>query len=111
MFYALIRKEVLIMAKAKANYKVKGNTVIANVSALTDEELAVVKKYIALGFELKEAPKQKTKTVAEMREELAVDANALKEFNKLYSAKAVKGETAPFFNACKYYNNWKKAQK
>lgn len=111
MFYALIRKEVLIMAKAKANYKVKGNTVIANVSALTDEELAVVKKYIALGFELKEASKQKTKTVAEMREDLAVDADALKEFNKLYSKKAVKGEKAPFHLACKYYNEWKKEQK
>ncbi len=99
------------MAKSKAHYKVKGNTVIAKVSDLTDEELAVVKKYLTLGFELKEASKQKTKTVDEMREELAVDANALKEFNKIYGAKAVKGEKAPFFSACKFYNDWKKAQK
>ena len=99
------------MAKAKANYKVKGNTVIANVAALTEAELAVVKKYLALGYALKEASKQKTKTVAEMREELAVDAAALKEFNKIYATKAVKGEKAPFFNACKFYNNWKKEHK
>lgn len=99
------------MAKAKANYKIKGNNIIANVSALTPEELDVVKKYIALGFVLKEASKQKTKTVAEMREELSVDADALKEFNKLYAKKAVKGEKAPFFLACKFYNDWKKEQK
>lgn len=99
------------MAKAKANYKVKGNNIIANVSALTEEELAVVKKYLALGFVLKEASKQKTKTVAEMREELAVDAEALKEFNKIYARKSVKGEKAPFFLACKFYNDWKKGQK
>ena len=99
------------MAKSKSNYKVKGNTVIANIAKCTDEELAVIKKYLALGFELKEPSKQKTKTVSEMREELSVDAEALKEFNKLYGKKAVKGEKAPFFNACKFYNEWKKAQK
>lgn len=99
------------MAKAKGNYRVKGNTVIADINALTEKEMEVVKKYVALGFTVKEAPKQKTKTVAEMREELSVDAEALKEFNKLYSAKSVKGEKAPFFKACKYYNDWKKAQK
>ena len=99
------------MAKSKANYKVKGKTVVANVSALTDEELKIINKYLALGFELKEASKQKTKTVAEMREELSIDADALKEFNKLYSKKAVKGEKAPFHLACKYYNEWKKEQK
>lgn len=99
------------MAKAKGNYRIKGKTVIADVSALTEKEMEVVKKYVALGFEVKEAPKQKTKSVAEMREELSVDADALKEFNKLYQAKAVKGEKAPFFQACKYYNDWKKAHK
>lgn len=99
------------MAKSKANYRVKGNTIIADISALTEEELAVVKKYLALGFALKEASKQKTKSVAEMREELAVDAEALKEFNKIYARKAVKGEKAPFFLACKFYNDWKKGRK
>ena len=99
------------MAKKKANYKVKGNTIIANVSALTPEELAVIKNYLALGFVLKEASKQKTKTVEEMRAELNADAKALEKFNELYGKKAVKGEKAPFFLACKFYNDWKKEQK
>ena len=99
------------MAKSKANYKVKGKTIIANVAKCTSEDLEVIKKYLELGFELKEPSKQKTKTVAEMREELSIDADALKEFNKIYSAKGVKGESAPFFKACKFYNNWKKAHK
>ena len=99
------------MAKSKANYRIKDNTVIANMATLTPEDIEVVKKYLALGFVLKEKSKQKTKTVDEMRADLSVDAEALKEFNKLYGKKAVKGEKAPFFEACKFYNKWKKEQK
>ena len=104
-------KGSITMAKSKSNYKVKDNTVIADISALTPEELEIVKKYLALGFVLKEKSKQKTKTIEEMREDLAVDSDALREFNKIYGKKAVKGEKAPFFDACKFYNNWKKEQK
>lgn len=94
-----------------ANYKIEGNTVVANIAKLTPKEIAIVNNYRALGFELKEAEKPKGKTVDEMRAELAVSPEALKEFDKIYHTKAKKGEKAPFFIACKFYNDWKKEQK
>ena len=111
MMYIIQEKGSILMAKSKANYRIKDNKVIADVSALTPEELAVVRNYLALGFVLKEKSKQKTKTVEEMRADLNKDAKALEEFNRLYSTKAKKGEKAPFFLACKFYNEWKKEQK
>lgn len=40
------------------NYKIVGNKIIAKVGNLTDKEVAAVKNYIKLGFELEE-PKKK----------------------------------------------------
>lgn len=94
-----------------ANYKVEGNVVYAKIAKLTSEDISAINNYRALGYELKEVEKPKGKTVAEMRADLNADAKALEKFNELYGKKAVKGEKAPFFEACKFYNEWKKAQK
>lgn len=36
----------------RKSYEVQGNKVIAKIEALTDEEMTIIKKYIALGFEV-----------------------------------------------------------
>lgn len=98
---------------AKKNYKIEGKTIVAKIEKLTEDELQAVKNYIALGYELKEVEKKQGITVQEMREELNKDAKALEEFNKLYKIKAdkEKGIQAGYFQACKFFNKWKKEQK
>lgn len=94
-----------------ARYKVEGKKIIADITKLKEKDIKAINNYLALGYELEEPPKPKSITVDEMRDALSVDAEALKEFNKIYGTKAVKGETAPFFKACKFYNDWKKKHK
>lgn len=93
----------------KLDQKKKVIVIYTNVEEPAEQQL--INYYLNAGFTPMFDEKKATKTVAEMREDLAVDADALKEFNKLYSAKTVKGQKAPFFNACKFYNDWKKGQK
>lgn len=101
------------MAKKKVNYKIDGKCVIAKIAELTEEELSAVKNYIALGFELKEPEKKPGIKVSEMREELKADAEALKKFNELYKIKAdkEKGIKPGFYQACIFFNAWKKKNK
>ena len=74
----------------------------------TDAEKTLIQSYIMSGFTPKMEEKKKSKTVDEMREELSVDENALKEFEAIYKSKA-KGKG--FFGACKYYGEWAKKNK
>lgn len=99
--------------RKKKNYKIDGNKIIAKIAELTPEELQAIKNYIALGYELTEPEKKKGITVAEMREALNKDAKALAEFERLYKTKAdeKKGIKAGYFQACKYFNEWKKENK
>lgn len=93
--------------KMKNNYTINDEkkTVRADIAKLTDEEIELVQKYVKFGYKLITVKPNKSKTVAEVREELSKDENALAEFNRLYSSK-VKGEG--FHSAMKYYNDWKK---
>lgn len=73
------------MAKSTENYKVKGNKIICNIVNLTDEELEIVKKYRALGYEIQEK-KGNSPTKATMLENLK-DTKYFDDFNKAYSLK------------------------
>lgn len=104
------------MAKSKSNYTIKGMKVIANVAELTENELAIVRNYIALGYTLKEKnTKQKTKSIADMREELKNDKETLEKFEAAYATKAPKGnkdfKETGFGKACMIYNAWAKEHK
>jgi len=96
-----------------ANYKVKGNKVIANIAELTEKEIAEIKNYMALGFTLEKKKATKTVTVEDMRKALADDAATLKAFNEAYAdnAAAKDFKDTGFAKACKIYTEWKKAQK
>lgn len=103
-------------AKAKKNYSVsnKNKTITAKVAELSAEELTVVKNYIALGYELIDKKVAKSLSIDEMRAALSVDAETLEKFNAAY-AKKTTGKVAfketGFAEACKIYNEWKKANK
>ena len=104
------------MAKEKKNYSVsnKNMTITAEVATLSEKDLAVVKNYVALGYKLINKKVTKSPSIDEMRAELSVDAETLKKFNAAY-AKKTKGKVAfketGFSEACKIYNEWKKANK
>lgn len=94
--------------RKKSNYTVKAEkkVILADVSKLTEEEIKVVKNYVALGYELKEKKKNpKSKTVAEMRADLKEIGEAeLNEFNRIYKLKAEDDTYSGFHQACGYYN-------
>lgn len=107
------------MAKAKANYKIKGTEIIAEIAKLTPEEIQEIKNYMAFGYTLvdKKTTKKKTKskTIAEMRAELKEAPEILKKFNEAYETKAPKGnkdfKQTGFGKACDIYNDWVKNKK
>ena len=81
-----------------------------NVDAPAEEFLK--KRYLDMGYEPMFEEKKSTKTVAEMRAELKADPEALKKFNELYKIKGTsKDGKVGFFEACKFYNGWKKNKK
>ena len=125
------------MAKKKKNYTVKGDKIIANILNLTDEEIAEIAKYRAIGYTVVAKKPSKAPTKDEMLAELATDEKALEDFEKAYKIKkkeldnketqefiaklvkdyeglkttTKKGEAvAGYHLACQIYSLWKKAQ-
>jgi hypothetical protein len=73
------------------HYSVNGNTVVAEITKLTDKELAEVQRYKALGFEViagkVDAPKtEKRLDDAYIRKYLENDTAGLAEYEKLVNA-------------------------
>jgi len=101
------------MASEKRNFRVseKNKTVSFVVGTLTESERAQIEDYRVAGYEIKVKAK-KGLTIKDMRAAMKNDKKALDEFNALYSKKADKDSASnPFHDACKYYNEWKKAKK
>lgn len=122
-----------------ANYKIKDNRIIADISKLTEEELLAVKNYRALGYELEAKTFKKGITKNEMLEELQADKEVLKDFKTAYNIKATEVENnldiinalkekygikivtksgknagkyiAGYHLACQIYTKWKKENK
>lgn len=122
-----------------ANYKIKNNRIIADISKLTEEELLAVKNYRALGYELESKTFKKGITKDEMLEELKADKEVLKDFETAYNIKAKEVENnidiitalkdkyginiitksgknagkyiAGYHLACQIYTKWKKNTK
>ena len=87
----------------KLDQKKKVIVIYTNVEVPAEQPL--VNYYLNAGFTPMFEEKKPPKTVADMRKDLAVDANALKAFNDAYA------EKDGFFKACKIYSDWKKANK
>lgn len=128
------------MARKKKNYTVKGDKIIANILNLTDEEIAEIAKYRAIGYTVVAKKPSKAPTKDEMLAELATDEKDKKvkeDFEKAYKIKkkeldnketqefiaglvkdyeglkttTKKGEAvAGYHLACQIYSLWKKAQ-
>lgn len=71
-----------------ANYKIKGNTILADIDKLTEEELTTLKKYRALGYEIENKVFKKGVSKDEMLKELEADEEVKKDFETAYSIKA-----------------------
>lgn len=71
-----------------ANYKIKGNTILADIDKLTEEELTTLKKYRALGYEIENKVFKKGISKEEMLEELEADKEVKADFETAYSIKA-----------------------
>ena len=87
-----------------------------NVEANPAEKM-MIDRFLNMGYEPMFEEKKVSKSVAEMREELEKDKEALAEFDAIYAKKADKNATKKeksevgFFGACKYYSKWAKKQK
>ncbi|MBO5105421.1 MAG: hypothetical protein J6C29_00835 [Clostridia bacterium] len=87
-----------------------------NVEANPAEKM-MIERFLNMGYEPMFEEKKVSKSVAEMREELSEDKEALAEFDAIYAKKASKNATKKeksevgFFGACKYYSKWAKEQK
>ena len=101
---------------AKKNYSVSNYkmTVTAEVATLSEEDLKAVKNYVALGYKLVNKKLPKSVSVDEMRAALAADKDTLAKFEAAYAKKTkgnVEFKKTGFAEACKIYNEWKKANK
>lgn len=92
----------------KLNEKKKQIIIYTNVDAPAEGFLR--DRYMNMGYEAMFEEKKPSKSVAEMREELEADPEALKAFNEAYASKG-KGKNVGFFKACKIYTDWKKNNK
>lgn len=72
---------------------------------ISPAEQMLIDRYLNLGYEPMFEEKKAGKSVAEMREELKADADALAKFETVYK------EKNGFFKACKVYGEWKKNNK
>lgn len=87
-----------------------------NVEANPAEKM-MIERFLNMGYEPMFEEKKVSKSVAEMREELSEDKEALAEFDAIYAKKAGKNATKKeksevgFFGACKYYSKWAKEKK
>lgn len=73
------------------HYSVNGNTVVAEITKLTDKELAEVQRYKALGFDIISGKVEAPKTAKRLdddyiRKYLENDIEALAEYDKLINA-------------------------
>lgn len=122
----------------KKNYTVKGDKIIADILNLTDEEIAEIAKYRAIGYTVVAKKPSKAPTKAEMLEALEADKKVKDDFEKAYAikkkelddektqefiaklveeykgikTKTKKGEAvAGYHLACQIYSIWKKTNK
>lgn len=79
--------------------------IILYTNVILPEEQSLTDFYLKQGYIPMYEEKKSTK-VSDMREDLKADKEALEEFEKIYAKKKT-----GFFDACKYYNEWKKNKK
>ena len=84
--------------------KKKEIVIYTNVEPIEAEE-SVKALFLKSGYAPKFEEKKPAMTVEEMRKALSKDEKALEAFNNAYA------EKNGFFNACKVYAEWKKANK
>ena len=99
----------------KLDEKKKVIVLYDNVKPSPVEEL-MINCYLDKGYKVKIETKKPSVKVAQMREELKEDIEALNKFNELYALKVSKEELAAgvksgFHQATKFYTDWKKAHK
>lgn len=97
----------------KVDDKKQTITIYSNVEVPAGEKF-FIERYLDKGYTPLFEEKKKSKTVEEMRAELAKDKDALAEFEKIYAIKPAKDATKKeksevgFFGACKFYAQWDK---
>ena len=76
-------------------------------------EKSLIEFYLNKGYTPKMEEKKPTKTVADMREDLKDDLEALEEFHRLYKLKVEKdsNDKSGFHQAAKYYADFMKKKK
>lgn len=89
------------------NQKKKIITIYTNIE-MNPAEKGVYEFYLANGYTPVFCEKKDGITVKVMRDTLKNDKKALDEFNDIYKSK---DKDKGFFGACKYFNEWKKANK
>lgn len=89
----------------KLDEKKKIITIYTNIEQPASEK-TLLEFYLDKGYTPKFEEKKPTKTVKEMRKELAADEETLKAFDAAY-----KKHDSGFFDACKIYTAWKKEHK
>ena len=105
------------MAKKIQSFRIdekkKAIIIYNNVEPIAAEETLKM-FYLNNGYRPLIDEKKKGITVDEMIAELESDKEALKKFEELYGCKdkkAIAEKKAGFHAACKFYNEWKKANK
>lgn len=98
------RVEKKTVKKGKEKVEIDVIVLYSNVKASPAEQI-LIDRYLDKGYEPMFEEKKAGKTVAEMREELADDAETLAKFEEEYAKKN------GFFKACKVYSAWVKANK
>lgn len=82
-----------------ANYEIKGKTIYANIEKLTEKEVKLLSKYVALGYTVEEKEEEETKkktlTDAYIRDYLAKEEEAIETYDKIIKepAKDKNGKT------------------
>lgn len=82
-----------------ANYEIKGKVIYADIQKLTDKEVKLLSKYVALGYTVEEKEEEETKkktlTDAYIRDYLNGDEEAIKTYDKIIKepAKDKNGKT------------------
>lgn len=101
-----VEKKTIKKRQGKKTVEVELDVIIlyTNVEPSPAEQI-LIDRYLDKGYEPMFEEKKAGKSVAEMREELKADKEALAKFEEEYKQKN------GFFKACKVYSAWKKAQK
>lgn len=70
-----------------ANYEIKGKTIYANIEKLTDKEVKLLSKYVALGYTVEEKEEEETKKKtlknADILEYLGEDEKAIATYKEI----------------------------